>query len=55
MRAVAPDHPGLLQSAYPAMAGGNAEPDPVSQFGNGKTPIELEFSKDFAVDLIHLE
>ena len=52
---IALDGAGLLQRPDPAVAGGDAESDPLCQLGDGKAPVGLELGKNPAINLVHVE
>jgi hypothetical protein len=51
--AVSADCAGALERAKPAMAGREAEPDPVGQLGDRQPAVALQLGKDLPVDVVH--
>jgi hypothetical protein len=52
---VAADRAGVFQGSEPAVAGGEAETDPLGEFGEGYSPVLLKLGKDLSVYGIHVD
>src|SRR5262249_13797275 len=50
---VAADHPGAFQFAQPPVAGGDAEPGALGEFGDGEPPLLLKLGKYLPVYRVH--
>jgi hypothetical protein len=46
---VTADRPGAFEGAQAAVAGGDAEADPLGEVGDGEAPVLLQLGKDLPI------